>query len=134
MIQAEVRGLYTNREPPIVFYGSKGYMADNKTFFGRKNEPGPAFTYKGPGRILNDFIPHAKNFIDCMRSRRWQDLTSDILEGHMSTALCHLANISFKTGRKLTFNPHSEKFISDDDANSYLTRIYRPPYAMPDEV
>jgi len=52
----------------------------------------------------------------------------------MSTTLAHLANISYRTGRKLTFNPHSERFIGDDDANSYLTRQYRHPYVLPEKI
>jgi hypothetical protein len=52
----------------------------------------------------------------------------------MSAALCHLGNISHRTGRKLIFNPYSEKFVNDDDANSYLSREYRYPYVVPDRV
>jgi hypothetical protein len=52
----------------------------------------------------------------------------------MSTSICHLANISFRTGRKLEFNPNAEKFVNDDDANNYLTRQYRHPYILPKEV
>ena len=77
---------------------------------------------------------HWENFIDCVRSRRWQDLNAEMLDGHMSTAIGHLGLISYRTGRKLTFNPYSEKFIDDDEANAYLTRDYRHPYTMPDEV
>jgi len=134
IIQAEVRGLYTNQEASVIIFGSKGYMESNRVFFGRKREPGPEFVYKGTGRMAPNTVIHMQNFIDCVRSRKWQDLTADIEEGHLSTALAHLANISFRTGRKLTFNPYSERFVDDDDANSYLTRIYRPPYVVPDEV
>ena len=52
----------------------------------------------------------------------------------MSTALCHLANIAFRTGRKLTFDPATETFPGDAEANGYLTRRYRPPYVVPDQV
>ena len=103
-----------------------------RTFFGRKNEPGP--------NLSEEDIPegergnHWKNFIDCIRTRRWQDLNAEMLEGHMSTSLAHLGIISYSTGRKLTFNPYHEKFINDDDANTYLTRQYRHQYVMPDEV
>ena len=79
-------------------------------------------------------VSHFENFIKCVRSRNWQELYCDILEGHMSTAICHLANISYRTGRSLEFNPNSERFINDDDANTYLTRQYRYPYVLPKEV
>ncbi len=69
-----------------------------------------------------------------MRTRRWQDLNADIIEEHMSSALCHLGNLSYRTGRKLTFNPFAGKFVNDDDANLYLTREYCYPYIVPDKV
>ena len=78
--------------------------------------------------------PIFANFIEGVRSRRWQDLKADILEGHMSASLCHLGNISYKTGRKLVFNPNAEKFVNDKDADTYLKRIYRPHYIVPDKV
>jgi hypothetical protein len=52
-------------------------------------------------------------------------------QGHRSTSLSHLANISYKVGRGLAFDPHTERFF-DDDANSYLKRAYREPYVMPE--
>ena len=75
-----------------------------------------------------------KNFVECVRSRRWQDLDCDISEGHLSAAIGHLGNISYRTGRKLTFNPETEKFVNDKEADAFLTRDYRPPYVMPEVI
>jgi hypothetical protein len=69
-----------------------------------------------------------------VRSRRLEDLDNYILEGHMSAALGHLGIISYRTGRKLTFNPATEKFVDDKEADKYLTREYRKPYVLPDQV
>jgi hypothetical protein len=77
---------------------------------------------------------HFANFIDCMRSRKVEDLRCDILEGHMSATLCHIANISYRTGRKLVFDPTTERFTGDEEANRYLTRSYRAPYVLPEVV
>jgi len=77
---------------------------------------------------------HFENFIRCVRSRKREELNCEVLEGHMSTALCHLANIAFRTGRKLTFDPATETFPGDAEANQYLTRKYREPYVVPDKV
>ncbi|HOX58946.1 MAG TPA: Gfo/Idh/MocA family oxidoreductase [Candidatus Paceibacterota bacterium] len=41
---------------------------------------------------------HFANFIDAVRSRKFSDLTADILEGHLSSALCHTGNISYRLG------------------------------------
>ena len=43
---------------------------------------------------------HFGNFIDAVRSRKHEDLNADILEGHLSSALCHLANISYRLGEQ----------------------------------
>lgn len=42
---------------------------------------------------------HQANFIQAMRSRKVEDLRSDILEGHVTATLCHLANISYRLGQ-----------------------------------
>ena len=77
---------------------------------------------------------HFENFIQCVRSRKREDLHCEIEQGHLSTSLCHLANISLRTGRKLTFDPKTETFPGDEEANGFLTRKYREPYVVPDEV
>jgi len=69
-----------------------------------------------------------------VRSRKHTDLTADILEGHLSAALCHLANISYRTGRKLTFDPQQERFVNDPEANRYVTREYRAPFVVPEKM
>lgn len=94
--------------------------------------PGPPVEYdradtKGQYR-------HWLNFVECVRSRKVADLACDILEGHRSAALCHLANISYRLGRKLAFNPETEKFVNDPEADRFLTREYRPPYLVPERV
>ncbi len=43
-------------------------------------------------------ISHFANFIDAVRSRRVEDLNSDIREGHISSAMCHMGNVSHKLG------------------------------------
>ena len=74
------------------------------------------------------------NFIQCVRSRKAEDLYAEILEGHLSTSLCHLANISYRVGRRVVFDPETERFPGDEEANRFLTRTYRAPYVMPDKV
>jgi predicted dehydrogenase len=149
ILQCEIRNLYTNLEQETVvgnfFYGSEGWMhlkgSEFKTYFGRNNEAGPAMSNDGAGTdpldraaVSKNIDPHFVNFVDCVRSRRWQDLNADIAEGHLSTAVCHLGNIAYRTGKKLTFNSYSEEFIDDNDANTYLTRQYRHPYVLPEKI
>ena len=48
-----------------------------------------------------------------------------------SSALCHVGLISARLGRSLEFDGDAEKFVGDDEANTLLTRNYRPPYVVP---
>jgi len=47
---------------------------------------------------------HYENFLKAVRSRKPEDLNADILQGHLSSALCHTGNISYQLGKKAT--PH----------------------------
>lgn len=145
MTEMEVRSLYTNPEGGVkngaFFYGTKGWMhlspGSCSVHFGSNDEPGPEITgrdMKPTHPEVSGVHPHFTNFIHCVRTRNWQALHADVLEGHLSTTICNLGNISYRTGRKLTFNPYSEKFVNDEDADTYLTRIYREPFVVPDEV
>jgi Oxidoreductase family, C-terminal alpha/beta domain len=59
---------------------------------------------------------------------------NDKTKGFYSTALPHLANISYRLGRELKFTGDNEKFSNDPEADSLLTRVYRDPYIVPDKV
>lgn len=155
ILHFEVRGLGTNAEAGIrignLIFGSKGWMNIASEDEGRSQvyysdiqltetgfssygeSAGPVFTNDDPA-TADSVVNHFTNFLDCVRSRNWQDLHADILEGHLSTSLCHFGNIACRLGRSLQFNPHAEKFVGDEEANSYLTKTYRYPYVLPDNV
>ena len=76
---------------------------------------------------------HIVNFLECVRSGERPN--ADIEEGHLSTALCHLANISLRVGsRKLEYDAERERFRNDDEANGLVKRTYREAWTIPDEV
>jgi predicted dehydrogenase len=113
-----------------IFYGSNGYLAIDgydayKTWVTDEVEPGPS------GKAAGD---HYANFIDCVRSRRAQDIHSPIEEAHISCTLVHLANASYRLGRTLRFDPATEQVIGDDEANRLLRGTYRAPYIVPEQV
>ncbi len=142
IIQNEVRGLPVHPEGMpddrgnVFVYGEKGWMSiggdSYKTYLGSRNEPGPAKT--------EDDFPEEmqsngwKNLVDCIRNGRSEDLDKPMIEGHLSSSLCHLGIISYRLGRELTFNPEKESFDNDSDADKLLTRDYREPYVMPEKV
>ena len=139
----EVRGLMTGGESEmdlrgqnfvgVLFYGSKGYMVVEdsgfKTFLGDKREPGEAMLMAEPKKDEN--FPHVTNFLQAVRSRRRQDLVAEVAEAAISADLVHIANTSYRTGRKLTLEEGRTRFAGDSDANAYLARHpYRSPFVV----
>jgi len=142
----EVRGLVTGGESSIhydgsnfignLFYGSEGFLSVDSNGFqiylGEKREL--AQSMKPTEAKIWDTAPHMANFLAAIRSRKHTDLTGDIEEGHLSAALCHMANTSYRLGRKLTFDPASESYGADYEANLHLARNYRAPYVIPERL
>jgi len=116
-----------------LFYGSKGYMAmtgyeSYRTWLGQEQEPGPSGTATG-----NRWA----NFVQCVRSRKKEDLLAPVEEGHVSCTLIHLANASYRLGRTLRFDPDTEQVIGDEEASRLLRgedRGYRAPFTIPENV
>jgi predicted dehydrogenase len=128
MLVFEVRGLPTAEESGgrigNQFYGSEGWMSENDGFQAHIGYNGEVQEFDGPlppvgGAGADD---HFANFVKAVRSRRVEDLNADVLEGHYSAALCHLGMISHRLGRALEFDPETEEFVGDDEANSMLRR------------
>jgi len=68
------------------------------------------------------------NWLDCIESRK--PPISPVEMGHRACSICLITHISMKLERKLNWNPETEKFINDDEANSMLTRSQRKPYGV----
>lgn len=139
IIELETRGRYTNHEGSQgqevgnIFYGTEGWLelrGDTWKAF-RRREKHPFAQSKKSDRSRGN---HWANFLEAIRSGKDQDMNCDIREGHLSTTLCHLANISYKLGRSLKFTGATEKFIDDSEADDMLTRNYRKPYVVPKMV
>jgi predicted dehydrogenase len=73
--------------------------------------------------------PHARNFLDCVKSRG--KCNADILTGHISTSATLIANIALRTESLLKWDPRSEQFTNNPEANKYLHYDYRAPYKLP---
>jgi len=68
------------------------------------------------------------NWLDCIESKKPPISTVEI--GHRACSVCLITHISMKLNRKLNWNPKTEKFINDDEANSMLTRSQRKPFGV----
>jgi hypothetical protein len=78
------------------------------------------------GNAEEQYILHAQNFIDCVKSRKTP--ASDLASSHWVSTTCHLANLSLRTGRKITWNPAANDVSGDPEASSMLVRSYRAPW------
>jgi predicted dehydrogenase len=151
LVQFETRKGFTNSEAGmgieypfvdhqnvvgVIFFGVEGYMiipdySSYYVFLGRDRKPGPSGNVAGNPMMDAD---HFRNWIRAVRSRNPGDLSAEIEEGHRSSVLAHLANIAYATGKTLDFDPMAERFVNAADADQQLTRPYREPYVVPNEV
>jgi predicted dehydrogenase len=133
-IEFEVRPWMTNTENGAgvgnIFYGSNGFLVVNgydtyESFLGKKKEPGPKNKAGGD---------HFLNFVEAIRTRDKSHLNAPVETAHLSSALAHLGNIAYRTGRTINFDPVKEEIIGDAEASALLTRPPRKPFIVPDKV
>ncbi|HXG48272.1 MAG TPA: Gfo/Idh/MocA family oxidoreductase [Methylomirabilota bacterium] len=78
------------------------------------------------GDAPGDYRRHARDFLACIKSRK--PPLSDLEGAHQVATACHLANISLKTGRKITWDAAAETIVNDREAVAMLERPYRAPW------
>lgn len=122
----EVRGLptegYMGEKVGNICHLEAGTIVKNKFIpkGSTKAEPLPEVAgdaHRGPGS------GHFGNFIAAVRSRKQADLNADILDGHYSSALCHLANISYRLGEPVPFQPKTKAFGDNKEVYESLQRM-----------
>jgi hypothetical protein len=142
--QFEVRGLPTGPEAMLairggntignIFLGSDGWLALDGSGFqvykGYKAEK----VLEVPAERGDSTGNHMRNFLGAVRSRKHADLNADIEIGLRAAGICHLANISYRLGRRVTWDDAARKFAGDADANKMISRDYRKPYVVPEKV
>jgi len=69
-----------------------------------------------------------REFLNCVKSRR--DTYAPAEVGHRTATVCHIGNISMLLGRKLRWDPDTERFVNDDQANAMLSRVMRAPWHL----
>jgi predicted dehydrogenase len=144
ILEFETRGRYTNGESSLevkignIFYGTEGYLElDGERWRAFRHRESKPFTGSDTGEKIRDVMAapggsdHYGNFLDAIRSGKDEDLRCHITEGHLSTSLPNLGNISYLKGRELTFDGAKEKFVNDNEADALLTRTYRQPFILP---
>ena len=110
-----------------------------------EGEKGTLFVTRGkieskPAEILKAPLPenavklyvsknHHQNWLDCIKSGKLP--VCDVEIGHRSATVCHLGNIAIRSGKKLTWDPKTERIVGDDETAKMLSRPYRAPYKLP---
>ncbi len=115
MLVFEVRGLKTGRKVTNEVTFDTNASAKPRAVTTHEGVKSP-IADRGPGDIFS-------NFINCVRSRRSEDLDAHIVEGHYSSALGHLANISYRLGEDLPFDSKKNAFGDNKVAAETFERM-----------
>lgn len=110
----EARGLVDEKNWKITveYHTDEGVIRDGKFFAKGEGDGVPIDNCPPPG-APEQGPRHMRNFIDCVRSRRREDLTAEIIEGHESITLVHLGNISYRLGGDVSFD-EATNAVGDD--------------------
>jgi len=132
-----VRLFYSISRPYVRFEGTDGWVEADYNSRGIKAYP--ASILKSPigtdeGSRLAGSQTHLplksekSDFIDAVKTRG--QTLADAEVGHRTTSLCQLGHIAIQVGRKLKWDPDTERFINDDTANRLLSRPMRSPWRL----
>jgi hypothetical protein len=111
---------------PVRFEGDEGWVeaADS----GKVAVSDPRMIEGGAPATMAGTDPskHVRDFLDCIRTRGQPAANADVTRrGHI---VSHVAAIGWRLGRKVTFDPQSETFVNDIEANRMCSRARRAPW------
>jgi hypothetical protein len=128
-----------DRSHGIEFHGTRGILTLDRG--GWVVTPGNDGVEAARHRTSEQHFAHVQNFIHCVRNRTERP-ASEIEDMHRATTTCHLANIAFRTGRRIYwdaehercyrgYNAGERRFVNEDAAaNAYLLREPRRPWTL----
>jgi predicted dehydrogenase len=123
-----VRLLTKGGEKGVRFEGDEGWIhlsdggditVEPKSILRERSAP------KVDWAIMGD---HVRNFLDCIKSRKIPASHPEL--AHRTHTMIHCANIALRLGRKVQWDPQTEQFVGDDDANRMLQRTMRWPWRV----
>lgn len=113
---------------PVRYVGEKGWVEAGDKGEIAYSDPALA-TGRGFGEVAGvDATKHIREFLDSVKSRRPTSCNSQVMR--TTEIACHAAAISWKLGRKLTFDPKKEVFIGDAEANALRHYERRSPFRV----
>ena len=118
-------------DPSIKFVGSQGWVG-NRGWKGQVEASSEQILNSKIGAEETHLYTNPEgehvDFLKCVKSRKDPYFPVEI--GHRVSTVCHLANICLRLGRKLKWDPQSERFEKDDQANGMLSRPMRSPWTL----
>ena len=123
-----VRLLMKNGDKGVRFDGDAGWihLTDGGTITA---EPESILSARQVPRVDWAFMAgHVRNFLDSIKSRKPTASHPEL--AHRAHTICHCANICLRLGRKVRWNPETERFVDDPTADRMLARTPRPPWKV----
>jgi len=123
-----VRLLVTNGSKGVRFDGDAGWIhitdagqitAEPKSILSARRVPRVSWSFMGG---------HVRNFLDCIKSRKATASHPELAQ--RAHTMAHCANLCLRLGRKLRWNPETERFVDDPVANRMLARAMRQPWRI----
>jgi predicted dehydrogenase len=112
----------------VQFYGDKGTLFVDRA--GSEVWPvGKSAPAGTRGEESNSDLEHIVNFVESCKSR--QEPTMPIEEGFMTTAVCQLGNIAFRSGTKVVWDDEKKTIVNNPEAMKFFGREYRKGFELP---
>ncbi len=112
----------------ITFIGSEGTLKVGRGQLESDPQTILQIELKSTDRPVYESTNHMRNWLDCVHSRGDTICTAEI--GHRSASVCHLANLGYRLGRALQWDPQKEQFVNDPEANQLLFTRHRAPWNL----
>ncbi len=129
-----INGGYYGRSHGVGFVGNNGTLVVDRNgwevipeVLNNKPQMGKVELQPAGGKGLQK---HMENFVACIKDKSLAPHTSIDIAAN-TARVCHLGNIAYKTGRRLYWDAGKSLFINDEQANSFLTPVYRKPWELP---
>ncbi|MCK5861671.1 MAG: Gfo/Idh/MocA family oxidoreductase [Candidatus Hydrogenedentes bacterium] len=110
------------------FEGTEGWVAVNRGAITASREGLAGDKIKTDEIRLYKSRHHMKDFIESVRDG--SDPISPIEEAVDGDAICHMSDIAIRLKRSIRWDPKTERFDNDEEANARLSRVIRPPWAI----
>ena len=141
--ESGLKMIYTNTGNPsprgCTFEGDEGrvqvhrgaIMAEPKSLLDVKLKPSDTPLHASPEHTTGFGAPYTDHTADFFRSvRTRQDPVSPVEAGHCASTLGNVSDICLRLGRKLKWDPTTDRFVGDDEANNMLSRALRSPWKI----